>query len=111
MPQASKRSVLKARQAAMRKQLKHDRQYFRVLEIGWSDVIFRYGGHEIRFEYYQGRLCRKGGDYLYLQPEDYELLFDWADMLLTARQHATKRKQAKQRPTEPVTEQQLAWRF
>lgn len=111
MPQASNRSVLRARQAAMRKQLKNDRQYLRVLEIGWNYVLFRYGGYEIRFEHYEGRLCRKGGDHLYLQPEDYELLFDWADMLITARHQAVKKRQAKKPHQEPIAEQQLAWRF
>lgn len=111
MPPANQRSVNMARRAAMRKQLKDDRQYFRVLEIGWNYVLFRYGGYEIRFEFYEGRLCRKGGDHIYLQPEDYVLLFEWADMLLAARQAASKKRQAKKESTNPSPSKQLAWRF
>jgi|AntRauTorckE6833_2_1112554.scaffolds.fasta_scaffold00108_11 hypothetical protein len=111
MPQPTKRTVAKARRAAMRKQLKEDRQYLRVLELGWNYVLFRYGGYEIRFEYYQGRLARNGGEHLYLQPADYELLFDWADMLLTAQQQARKQKKRGCNHKSTTPEVQLAWHF
>jgi hypothetical protein len=111
MPKPSQKSVRKARRAAMRKQLKEDRQYLRVLELGRHYVLFRYGGYEIRFEHYQGRLCRLGGDHFYLQPEDYELLFDWADMLLTAQHNARKNSAPKQAKKAPADTAQYAWTF
>lgn len=95
----------------MRKQLKEDRQYLRILELGRNYVLFRYGGYEIRFEYYQGRVCRRDGNHFYLQPEDYELLFDWADMLLTAQYHAYKQRKVGKTANNSSTEIQLAWPF
>ena len=100
----SKQSVVKAREQLriLLGLTRGQRMQFKIISIGYDEVTFSYGGYEINFSVRDGRLTRDGGDHIYLQEDDYKLLFLLATQILEARKkHVKNQRQRKKKPVVP----------
>lgn len=80
----SEKHVHRARMTLAFQEAKRHRGSFRVLEITPRHVLFFFGGYEIEFKFCEGDVVRTGKDHVYLHPEDYAMMFIWAEMLMKA---------------------------
>ncbi len=109
----SKKSV-----GAARHQLKvllginrYNRMQFKIISIGYDEVTFSYGGYKIHFSIRDGLLTREGTDHIYLQEDDYRLLFLLAKQILDARKRHIKNKIAQKKLPAEIESKQATFSF
>jgi len=110
----SEKQAHKARMALAFRQAKEHHKNFRLLEVTPVHVLFFFGGHQIRYEFYQGEVVRVGRDYPYLQPEDYAYLTNLAENEMKAcvrGLNSNKSKTAEKRAAAKPIQAELPFLF